>query len=134
MTVPRMEQRAMTPFRVHISFRVGILADISVLPSLPVTAFSLEGLLVCLRTSVTAKKPIMTGIISMPEVRKRVPKVKRGTPSRGSRPIQASSRPSRPEMMVRQTLPSSRLVRMDRPMKEMANSSEGPKLRAAWVS
>ena len=67
----------------------------------------------------------------MPEVRNRVPKVSLGTPSRGSRPMQASSRPSRPEMMVRQMLSVSRLVRMERPMKEVANSSEGPKLRAA---
>ena len=90
--------------------------------------------MVCFNTSVTAKNPIITGIISMPEVRNRVPKVRRGTPSRGSKPIQASSRPIRPEIMVRQILSVSRLVRMDRPIKEMANSSEGPKLKAAWVS
>ena len=57
-----------------------------------------------------------------------------GTPSRGSRPIQASNRPMRPEIMVRQILSVSRLVRIDKPIKEIANSSDGPKLKAAWVS
>jgi hypothetical protein len=83
---------------------------------------------------VTAKKPIITGIISIPEVRNRVPKVSRGTPRRGSSPIQARSSPRSPEIMVRQMLSVSRLDRIESPIKLMANSSEGPKLKAARVS
>ena len=131
MMVPTTEHLATIHFTDRNSFRLGSLADMLLFPP---TAVSLEGLAVCFSTSVTAKKPIITGIISMPEVRSLVPKVSLGTPSRGSRPMQAKSSPSRPEMMVRQMLSVSRLVRMDRPMKEMAKSSEGPKLRAAWVS
>ena len=89
---------------------------------------------VCLKTSVTANRPISTGIMSMPANRLRLPKVRRCTAYILSCPTQASSRPSRPEMMQVSTWSLSKHVRMDRPMKVTANRSLGPNWSAAFVS
>ena len=123
MMVPTTEHLATIHFTERNSFRLGILADMLLFPP---TAVSLEGLAVCFSTSVTAKKPIITGIISMPEVRKPGAEGQsRHAQQRDPGRCRPSSSPSRPEMMVRQMLSVSRLVRMDSPMKEMAKSSDG---------
>ena len=134
-TVPRIEARIMVHFVSQSSLNEGSFADVS--PPLAVESFSTSiffCLLVCLRTSVTAKRPIITGIISIPPRSVELPKVKRAIPSIGSIPIHASKSPIHPEISVFTILSLSRHERTESPRKDTAKSSEGPNLRATAAS
>ena len=83
--VPTMLQRSITHLMLHISLREGIL--VFTRPLVPATPSSADRrflALVCLSTSVTANKPISTGIISIPASSCELPKVRRATPAIGS--------------------------------------------------
>ena len=109
-----------------------------ILPApLPVASFSVSlflGFTVCFSTSVTAKRPIMTGIISIPERSVELPHVNRAIPSIGSMPTQARRSPKSPEIRVFTILSLSRQDKTESPRNDTANNSEGPNFKATVAS
>ena len=77
--VPITEQRSIVHLIDQISLKEGIFV-LTLPPEMPSSAerrFFFGS--VCLKTSVTANRPISTGIMSMPASRLRLPKVRRCT-------------------------------------------------------
>ena len=133
--VPRTDARIITHFFSHSSLIEGSFTEVSsllVVGSLSTSTFFC--LFVCLKTCVTAKRPIITGIISIPESSVEFPNVKRRIPSIGSIPTHARNKPIHPEIRVFIILSLSRNERTERPSNDIAKSSEGPNLRATAAS
>ena len=117
----------------HHSLTEGIFV-LTLPPPTPCSAFRRLSVPVCFSTSVTAKMPMRTGIISSPAINCVEPNVMRCTAYIVSCPTQARSSPSRPEITVRRMFLESRQVRMDSPMNVMAKISAGLKESAACVN
>ena len=132
-TVPTTEQRSRVILMLQSSLKEGIF--VLTLPLLPTPSSAERRFLVfvCFSTSVTANRPISTGIISMPDRRLACPNVRRATPAIGSCPIHASRRPIRPEIIVVRICSVSSTISMLSPRNVMANMSPLPKARAALL-